>query len=949
MANPALAATDFRMLGPVEVVRDGQPLRLGGRRQRSLLALLLLEHGRPVSTDRLIDELWRETPPPGAERTLRVYVSRLRASLGADGLIARSPGYILEVEADRLDVTRFERLLAEGREALARGGAGLAADRLAAGLALWRGPALADVDDSRVLALEARRLDELRLACVEERIEAELLLGRHVACVPELERLVEEEPLRERLWRQLVLALYRSEREADALAAYRRARTYLSEELGLEPSEELRALERAVLRHEIAHLAPAEERHNLPAQLTSFIGREQELAALEALLREHRLVTLTGVGGAGKTRLALEAAVRQVGAWTGGVWLVDMTACTDDSLVPTAVAQVLGVSERPDVSALDGLVDHIRGEELLLVLDNCEHLATACGELAYAVLRACSHVRVLATSRIPLGISGEVDSTVEPLPTPGDDVPAEEVELFASVRLFLARGRAARRELAADDRGVTTVARICRELDGLPLAIELAAARAKALSLDEIAARLDDRFRFLRSWGRLADPRHQTLRTTIDWSYDLLAADERALLGGLSVFAGGFSLAAAAAICLESDETRAMELVQQLVASSLVVAEDRQGSMRYRLLDTIREYAAERLDEEGAAELVRRRHAEHFLGVARQASPDHVRFAPQEHRAGLAILDAERENIHAAVQWAVADAPDLALPLAVELRHYWLIRGYVRQGLDWLEEALVRAPPDPSSVRVQGLAAAALLARLAGEFERAQSFAEEGIAAAHGSGPERAVVTCLNVLTAIAGLAGDYDLARAHCDEAVGIARRMGSTRLEAIALFILAEAALHTRRYDDLREIGGRSLELSRAIEDQEGMALALSRLGMGAAYEARLDEARSQLGEALEYANSLGFSGVPAICCYGLAVVASGWSEPVRGARLLGAADELRRVGGVLLPAEAEAREDALAAIRSTLSDDEVAAAIDDGRSLGLDEVLTEMRGLSSPTAMP
>ena len=258
------------------------------------------------------------------------------------------------------------------------------------------------------------------------------------------------------------------------------------------------------------------------------------------------------------------------------------------------------------------------------------------------------------------------------------------------------------------------MARICRELDGLPLAIELAAARAKALSLDEIAARLDDRFRFLRSWGRLADPRHQTLRTTIDWSYDLLAADERALLGGLSVFAGGFSLAAVAAICLDGDETRALELVQQLVASSLVVAEDRQGSMRYRLLDTIREYAAERLDEEGAAELVRRRHAEHFLGVARQASPDHVRFAPQEHRAGLAILDAERENIHAAVQWAVANEPDLALPLAVELRHYWLIRGYVRQGLDWLEEALARAPPDPSSIRVQGLAAAALLARLCG-------------------------------------------------------------------------------------------------------------------------------------------------------------------------------------------------------------------------------------------
>ncbi len=930
------------MLGPVEAVRDGQPLRLGGRKQRALLALLLLDPGRAVSTDRLIEELWRETPPSGAERALRVSVSRLRTSLGEDRLIARPPGYVLEVEADRLDVGRFERLLGEGREALARGAAGLAAKRLGAGLALWRGPALADVADRGVLALEARRLDELRLVCIEERIEAELSLGRHAALVPELERLVGEEPLRERLWRQLVLALYRSEREAEALAAYRRARTFLSEQLGLEPSEELRALERAVLRHEVARPAPAEERHNIPAQLTSFIGRDEELAELEGLLREHRLVTLTGVGGAGKTRLALETAARQIGAWTGGVWLVDMTAHVDSARVPTAVAQAFGVAERPHVSALDGLLDYLRTEELLLVLDNCEHLARACGELAHDVLRACSHVRVLATSRVALGVSGEVDYTVGPLPTPSHDVPADEVEQFASVRLFLARGRAARRELAADESGAMTVARICRELDGLPLAIELAAARAKALSIDEIAARLDDRFRFLRSWDRLADPRHQTLRTTIDWSYDLLANDQRTLLRRLSVFAGGFSLAAVAAICLDSDESRALELVQQLVASSLVVAQDLQGATRYGLLDTIREYAAERLDEEGSGDEVRGRHVEHFLDVARQAGPDHIRFASEEQTAGLAILDAERENMHAAVQWAVANEPELALQLAVELRHYWLIRGYLRQGLHWLDEALECEPRDPS-VRVQGLAAAALLARLTGEFERAYSFAEEGITAAH-EGSERAVVTCLNVLTALAGLAGDYDRARAHCDEAVRLARNLDSRRLEAIALFILAEAALHTRRYGDLREVGARSLELSRASDDQEGMALALSRLGMGAAHEARLDEAWSQLGEALEYANSLGFRGNAADCCYGLAVVAVGWSDPVRGARLVGAADELRRAsGGLLLPAEASARDDALAAIRRILSGDEVATALDEGRRLALDEVVTEGRSLA------
>jgi predicted ATPase len=945
VVNPALAANDFRILGPVEVVRDGHALRLGGRRQRALLALLLLDPGRRVSTDRLIDELWPGTPPPGAAKTLRVYVSRLRAALGEEPLLARTPGYVLEIAADRLDARRFEQLLRDGREALARGAAGLAVDRLRGALALWRGPALADVGDGGVLALEAKRLDELRLSCLEERIEAELSLGRHDALVPELERLVAEEPLRERLWRQLVMALYRCERQADALAAYRRARTILSEELGLDPSEELRALERAVLRHDIAHPAPAVERHNLPAQLTSFIGREQELSELDGLLREHRLVTLTGVGGAGKTRLALEEAARQVGAWTGGVWLVDMTAYTDHALVPTAIARVLGVAERPDVSALDGLLDHLRTEELLLAVDNCEHLVRACGDLVHEVLRACSHVRVLATSRIALGVPGEVDYMVEPLPTPSDDVPADEVERFASVRLFLERGRAARRDLAAGGAGAITVAQICRELDGLPLAIELAAARAKALSLDEIAARLDDRFRFLRSWRRLADPRHQTLRTTIDWSYDLLSEDERVLLAGLSVFAGGFSLASVAAICLDGDDTRALELVHRLVESSLVVAEELKGATRYRLLETIREYAAERLNESGAADVVLRRHAEHFLEVARHASPDHVHFAPEKQTEGLAILDAERDNLHAAMQWAVTNQTDLALPLAAELRHYWLIRGYLRQGLEWLDQALVQSRPDMSPVRAQGLAAAALLARLAGDFARAQSFAEDGITVGRANDSARAVITCLNVLTALAGLAGDYDRARAHCDEAVGLARGLGSRRIEAIALFILAEAALHTRRYADLQEVGGRALELSRAIDDQEGMALALSRLGMGAVCESRLDEASSQLGEALEYATTLGFPGTGAICCYGLAVVSAGWGDPVRAARLLGAAEALRRASGsLLLPAEAAARDDTLGAIRQALVEHEVDTALEAGRRLRLDEALAEAHGLSA-----
>ena len=406
VVNSSMGTIEFRVLGPVQAWQDGRSLRLGGRRQRALLGLLLLEAGRPVSVDTLTEELWAGAPPPGAAKSLRVYVSRLRSTLAADLVVARPPGYALEVDVDRIDATRFETLLHDGREALGRGAAGLAADRLGAALELWRGHALSDVADDGMLALEARRLNELRLDCREELIEAELALGRHADLVADLERLVDEEPLRERLWRQLVIALYRSERQADALATYRRARGLLSDTLGLDPSEELRALERAILRHEVAPAPAAEARHNLPAPVTSFVGREVELAELEQLLREHRLVTLTGMGGAGKTRMALEVATRQVGAWSGGVWLVDLMPISDPALVPGAVAHTLGAAERPDVTPLEALLDRLRALELLLVLDNCEHLVEACAELADEVLRACSDVRVLATSRVALGSSG---------------------------------------------------------------------------------------------------------------------------------------------------------------------------------------------------------------------------------------------------------------------------------------------------------------------------------------------------------------------------------------------------------------------------------------------------------------------------------------------------------------------------------------------------------------
>jgi predicted ATPase/DNA-binding SARP family transcriptional activator len=633
---------ELRILGPVRVLReaeaDGAQVSLGGPKQRALLALLLLDPGRPVPADRLAAELRAE-----GEATLRSYVSRLRRALGRDAVAAEGGGYVLRATREQVDAQRFEQLVRQARGAAP----GLASERLHAALALWSGPALADVAECPALTQEARRLEELRLVALEERIEADLALGRHELLVPELQALVQAEPLREKLRRQLALALYRCGRQADALAACRDARRTRVEELGLEPGEELRRLEGAILRHEVALVEPSDARHNLPAPTTSFLGRERELDELSAALREHRLVTLTGIGGSGKTRLALEIARRQLDAWADGVWLVDLTALAEPSLVEGAVAHALGAAELSDV----------RARELLLLVDNCEHVVDAAAEVVGGLLSRCADVRVLATSRVPLGIPGELDYPVEPL------------DSAIAVRLFVERARALRRDVARDEAELELVGSICRELDGLPLSIELAAARAKALSLREIASRLDDRLRFLRAWQRVADPRHRTLQATMDWSYELLGPAEQGLLRRLAVFAGGWTLDAAAAVCLDGDEDAALELLGRLVDASLVRVEHDETT-RYGLLETVRVYAVEQLASDPEADAVRRSHAEHYLRVAgaTNLAIDARDRGPQ--RQQLALL--EQHNFRAAIDHAAETDVELALGLMVELENFWM-------------------------------------------------------------------------------------------------------------------------------------------------------------------------------------------------------------------------------------------------------------------------------------
>jgi predicted ATPase/DNA-binding SARP family transcriptional activator len=674
---------ELRFLGPVQAVRAGCDVPLGGPRQRAVLALLALDAGRVVPAGRLVEELWLGRPPLGAAKTLRSYVSRLRSALAPEvPVVARGGGYTLGAGPGQLDVRRFERLLAGGQAALGDGDAVAAGNRFREALALWRGPALADVLDVEPLAREGARLEELRLAAVEGRLEADLAVGLHAEVAGELEQLVGEHPLRERFWRLLMLALYRGGRQADALAAYQRARAVLTGELGLEPGQELRELERAVLRHEVPPVASNREQDNLPAQLTSFLGREQELAELGKLLGEARLVTLTGAGGAGKTRLAVEFAAGVVERFADGVWLAELAGISDPGLVAGQVMEVLGVRQAGDVPVIEALRFRLRSAELLLVLDNCEHLLDACAQLAGALLFSSPGLRVLATSREPLGVPGEAACPVPPLALPSDHADPVVIAGTPAVRLFLDRGALARPGAGLAGAPVAVIGRICRELDGLPLAIELAAARTSTLSVEEVGAHLADKFRFLAYRRPVADPRHQALKAAIDWSYELLPAAEQDVFGQLSVFAGDFGLAQAAAVCCGGDEATALDLVDSLASKSLAVPETAGGQTRYRLLETIRQYAAGRLAETGNAGPARRRHAEAFLALA-------------ERERDLAVLAREHDNFRAALSWSLPQDSGTGPRLARALGGFWLARGFHQEGQGWLERALAAGPADP--------------------------------------------------------------------------------------------------------------------------------------------------------------------------------------------------------------------------------------------------------------
>ncbi|WP_307789116.1 BTAD domain-containing putative transcriptional regulator [Glycomyces salinus] len=725
----------IKLLGPFEVqTDDGAAVKVPGDRLRALLAGLALEPGRIVPRARLVDWVWGEESPSDEVNALQVLVSRLRRALPDGAVEAKSGGYRLVADPEAVDAARFEHLVSRAREAEDSERAAL----LRSALELWRGDAMEGIElqGSRAFDAAIAGLGERRLAVLGDRVEAEIRLGRGADLVSELTDLVARYPLREGFVAALMRALAEAGRGAEALTEYRRLSERLAEELGADPSPELSALHTALLRGEIGGRAE-NRRTNLRAELTTFVGKDDDVASVADLAAGHRLVTLTGAGGSGKTRTAAEAARRMLGDLPDGAWMVELAPLREGGDLGQAALSAVGLRDQTladPVSggdAVDRLTAAIRDRVMLLVLDNCEHLIEEVSRFADRLLGECRSLRIIATSREPLGITGEALWQVEPLALPQENEDPAEAASSPAVRLLRDRAEAVRRNIGSDEATLSTMARICRALDGMPLAIELAAARLRTMSVEQLADRLDDRFKLLTGGSRTALPRHRTLRAVVDWSWDLLGEDERELLQRLSVFTGGVSLEAAERVC--PDGEHALDLLTALTEKSLLVSYG-EAAPRYRMLGTIREYVAQRLAEAGGTESARRARLAHVTELAETADP-HLRRS--EQLEWLPRLEAEHDNITAALRGAIADGwAEEAMRLAGAAGWYWFLSGHRAEGTELSLAAASLDGEVPDGVRALACAVVTLFltSGAGGDQYRAQEWILQTHRLARGPG-----------------------------------------------------------------------------------------------------------------------------------------------------------------------------------------------------------------------
>jgi predicted ATPase/DNA-binding SARP family transcriptional activator len=899
------------ILGPLAVRDAGREVIVAGPKQRALLALLALHAGTAVSRDKILDALWPDADPTAAAKSLSVHISNLRKALGGAGALlqSRPGGYVLDIDPSAVDAHRFERLTRLGREELAAAEPDAAARAFEAAFVLWRGPPLADAALDEAAAPEIARLGEVRLNALEDRFEAELERGRHVEAIPELEAAVAEEPLREGLRGKLMLALYRAGRQAEALELYRRTRAIFVDELGIEPGPELQKLERAILAQEDVLASPAPSTsvirpRPLPVAATVLVGRDGELELIAGLLAQPsiRLLTLTGPGGVGKTRLALEVAHA-----AGGAVFVALGAVTEPELLEPTIAHALGLT--PDAS----LESALRSESLLIVLDNLEQLLDAAPDVA-RLLAAAPHINVLATSRSPLRISGE------------RELPLQTLRLPDAVELFNQRAIAVKPSFAHDD----AVESICARLEGLPLAIELAAARSKVLSPTALLARLGSRLDLLVGGARDLPERQRTLEATIGWSHDLLSIEEQLAFARLGVFVGGCTVEAAEEVC----ET-ALPVLESLVDKSLLLAVEG----RFAMLETIREYALGRLSSNGEEPEARRRHLTHYVALAEEAEAE---LEGPEQGAWFGRLEVEHDNLRSAGSFAVESDPQSGLRLAAALRRFWRVHGHLDEGRRVFEALIAAADADPPSIELAAaLSGLGVLAGEQGDMAAARDAFDRSLVLANALGDERRLASGLANLATLDTFEREYDLAVERYAQSLDMWRALGDQRRVSIMLENVGLVHLLRGDHDAARALLQESLETAREGGDVRQIGASLRSLARVEIRAGNLAAAKPLLTQSYRSAQEVGERHGIAEVLDHCAEVAVLEQRAAHAALLMGAADALRDAIGAR---RAPDQEDEHASARAHAWA-EAGADADDaylrGRSMGPEELAAAVAG--------
>ena len=911
------------------------------RKAKAMVKLLALSSGHRLHRERVLDLLWPSLGRQAAANNLRQAMHVARRIFDPDPEVGtrylNSKGEVLALcPAGPLwvDVDAFE----EAAKAARRSGDPAAYRSV---LDLYPGELL-PADRYEEWA-EIRR-QELKGEFLSLLVELATLYeerGEYIPAIDTLKRALAEEPVSEEAHAGLMRLYSLSGRHGEALKQYESLREVLSETLGTEPNASTCRLREKIAAGEIAtpkglrpEVGSPEEttgsgKHNLPPPRTSFVGRERELVEIKRELAMTSLLTLTGAGGTGKTRLALELARELAPAYQDGAWLVELAGLSEPGLVPNEVAGTLGVRDQPGRPLLNALVDVLRSKEMLLILDNCEHLIEACAGLSQALLGSCPGLRIVATSREPLVTGVETSRVVPPLSVPGSKEPTvEDLGRYASARLFVERARHRNPTFTLIPQNTQDVAQVCRKLDGIPLAIELTAARMDVLALEQITERLDRPLGILTGGSQPMEPRHRTLRATLRWSYELLSEPEQRLFATLSVFAGGFSLEAAEAVGESIEQTDVLESFLALVDKSLVVAAPiGGGAVRYRMLEPIRQYGLEHLEGSGEAEEVRRRHAEFFLALTEEAEP---KLRGPRQGEWLGRLELDHDNFRAALSWVLEQGEaQLGLRLSGALGEFWHRRGHLQEGRRWLQATL--ASGDEAPARIKALLHAGFLAWEQLDYERSEAFGEEALALAREQGDRAATASALYNVGAPTLYQLDFDRAAALFEEAAILQRAMEDATSLARTLQALGLTAIARQDFELAAELYEESLTLAREAEDQ---LMIVQTLGLGAfAFLGQGDHNRAKAlsEEGLKLSGEMAMKHAIVFHLHAVAALASAQGQPVRSARLWGASEALmREIGTGLGPVESYHYGPYIASARAQLGEAAWQAAWDEGREM-------------------